>query len=262
MGKKKVPVSPYRQHAITAAAAAIVPALLPAGPGLSLIPAIFLCMSRVRWLYVRYWGVVPVVSLIAALEGVDSVLTAVLPLALMVALHYYIVSKAAEYRTSRREDLDTFANSFSGFLNQKCYVEKAWPKFLYMKSERVLIALSCILKIAFAVAFLIFFFVTQGIPKDPLDCAATSPRGLQAWTWVMYAAVAISEILYHCAMYLSNTIHNPVVNSFALPVLQPTYWQWYLIAQYGTLKPITLNPGPQTDTLLNPVPPETHHPAP
>ncbi|KAJ1478738.1 hypothetical protein T484DRAFT_1816712, partial [Baffinella frigidus] len=232
MGKKKVPVPWYQQHAITVVASAIVPALLPAGPGLSLIPAIILALSRVRWLYVRYWGVVPVVSLIAALEGVDSVLNAVLPLALMVALHYYAVSKAAEYRTSKRTALDTFADSVSGYLNQKCYVEKAWPKFLHMKSERVLISLSCIFKMVASIAFLIFFGLTQGMPKDPLDCAASSPRGLYAWTWVMYSAVALTEILYHCAMYLSNTIHNPVVNSFALPVLQPTYWQWYLIAQY------------------------------
>jgi hypothetical protein len=232
MGKKQA-VSRYQHHAITAAISAIVPALLPSGPGLSLVPGMFLAGARIRGLHIRFWGVLPLAALVAALEGVESVLGTVFPLGLVVALHYYMVSKAAVWRSSQREALDTFADGVSGFLNQKCYVEKVWPKFLHMKSERVLISFSCILKIALAIAWLVLFMLFQGFPSDPLDCAGTTPRGLKVWTWIMFGCVALTEILYHCAMYLSNNIRCAVVNSFALPVLQPTYWQWYIVAQYG-----------------------------
>jgi len=39
-----------------------------------------------------------------------------------------------------------------------------------MKSERVLIALACIFKIALAVAYLLLFPIIVGIPPDVIGC--------------------------------------------------------------------------------------------
>jgi hypothetical protein len=46
---------------------------------------------------------------------------------------------------------------------------------VYMKSERVLIALCCIFKITLAVAYMILFPLVVGIPHDGIGCRYICP---------------------------------------------------------------------------------------
>ena len=60
-----------------------------------------------------------------------------MPLTLLVLPAYGSV----RWRVSHRQRLDIFADGVSAFLDDKCYKKKSLPSFLYMKSERVLVAL-------------------------------------------------------------------------------------------------------------------------
>ena len=56
----------------------------------------------------------------------------------------------------------------------------------------------------------------------------------------MYGMVAATEIMFHMAMFLSQNVKTSVQDSFALPVLTPTYFQWYFIATYSPTSGIWL----------------------
>jgi len=158
-----------------------------------------------------------------------------------VAAHYSAVSLSKTLGKASRPQIEHFANSVSAFLDEKCFKTHAWPSFLYMKSERVLIALACIVKMALAGTILVLLPFTMGIPNDLIGCAAAeSTPGATLMTWVMFASVCVSEILFHMAMFLSLNVKTSVSDSFALPVLCPTYWQWFFIATYAPTHDIWL----------------------
>mmetsp|Transcript_81135 Transcript_81135/g.218009 ORF Transcript_81135/g.218009 Transcript_81135/m.218009 type:complete len:630 (-) Transcript_81135:159-2048(-) len=101
-----------------------------------------------------------------------------------------------------------------------------------MKSERVLIAVSCTLKIILAAALLIFYFAFNNLPKEILGCSSNEVPSSNIWLWLMFVFVFISEMSYHVALFMAGIIRDKVVDSFAQIVLMPTYWQWFFVATY------------------------------
>jgi hypothetical protein len=157
-----------------------------------------------------------------------------LPIVLAVALHYLAIYLALRCRKTSKQGLDRFADGVSSYLDDECYKKKSLPPFLYMKSERVLVALACTSKIVLALALLVFFFFTYGLPSDGfLGCKGLRPAGIEGWMWGQFGMVWSTEIMYHMSLYLSGNIQSAVRGSFAMPVLQPSYWQWYFIALYA-----------------------------
>ncbi len=75
--------------------------------------------------------------------------------------------------------------------------------------------------------------VSLQAPADVYDCKGSDPALLRLATWLFYGMVFVTEVLFHVAMYLSGNVTSGLAASFDLPVLQPSYWQWYLIALYG-----------------------------
>mmetsp|Transcript_31228 Transcript_31228/g.48929 ORF Transcript_31228/g.48929 Transcript_31228/m.48929 type:complete len:751 (-) Transcript_31228:241-2493(-) len=241
MGEKKKQ-SPFAQHAPVVAAAAIVPGVLGGSVGLAVLPAIYAAALRSRIFFAYFYAFPAICAVIYALDkGVSDpnllggMQVALMPIVVAVAVHYYAVHLAKGWATTMKNEIEAFCNNTSAYLDRKCYKEKKWPVFLYMKSERVLISFTCILKIALAVAYLIFFSIIVGAPKNTMDCAGSNAWGLQFWIWVLFVINVVTEIMYHMAMYMSGNVQGriPIKASFAMPVLHPTYWQWYFVALYN-----------------------------
>ena len=121
--------------------------------------------------------------------------------------------------------------------DDKCYKKKSLPSFLYMKPERVVIAFACTTRMILAIAFLVFFLFFCGLPAEgPLGTRGSAAGAVEAWMWGMFGISWASEVMYHVALYLSGNISSSVRASFGMPVLQPTYWQWYFVALYAPTK--------------------------
>mmetsp|Transcript_48546 Transcript_48546/g.114616 ORF Transcript_48546/g.114616 Transcript_48546/m.114616 type:complete len:744 (+) Transcript_48546:143-2374(+) len=230
----------WTDNVIPGALAAIVPAVLGGSPGLMCLPALYAVTLRGKKIFLYFWAA-PMVLLVLyllhtgmAMPLVASDLAlAVLPIAIPIALHYAAVKVAIDWRVSSKKELDEFCERVSEFLDEKCYKTKSWPPFLYIKPERVFISLTCILKIVLALAFLVLYLLVLGAPADMYDCAGSTAYLMKVATWGFYAMVFVTEVLFHMAMYLSGNVTSRLAHSFDLPVLQPTYWQWYLIAVYA-----------------------------
>jgi len=227
--------------AVALAVAASLPQLVGSGLGLSLLPVVYFLTFRVRGIFAKFWAVPAVCAVLFLLEEGLSAASepwragpACLPMVVAVALHYMAVYFSVRLRASSRLALDSFADGVSSYLDEKCYKTKSLPKALYMKSERVLIAFSCTFKIVAAIAYIVFFFLFNGLPAEGLlGCQGSQPAGFQGWMWALFIIFWATEIMYHMSLYLSGNIQSRVDASFAMPVLQPTYWQWYLIALYA-----------------------------
>mmetsp|Transcript_11877 Transcript_11877/g.27617 ORF Transcript_11877/g.27617 Transcript_11877/m.27617 type:complete len:785 (+) Transcript_11877:91-2445(+) len=223
--------------------------------GLALLPLAFLASYRVRQLVYGRFFLAPLFAvLVSLLESAPlaqlspatvlspAVFLPALPLAVAVAAHYSAVSLSKTLGKAARRQIEAFANGVSQYLDRKCYQTRTWPSFLYMKSERVLIALACIVKIALAVAVLILLPITSGVPTDVVGCSSSGDATgrAESMAWVMFGVVCSTEILFHAAMFLSQNVKTSVADSFALPVLCPSYWQWYFVASYAPTKSIWL----------------------
>jgi len=241
------------QHAVPIAVAVAIPAVLgSSSPGLAALPLMFIASYRLRAPLFRNYFLLPLVAAaVLFLErrgqlggGVPALLEPVLPVVIAVTLHYLLVYFAKRAGRAGRESIDNFCSSFSAYLDNKCYKTKTLPTFLYMKAERVLVALACIFKIALSIAYMVLFPIFVGIPQDAIGCSGKENQTASMWAWFMFMMVASTEIAFHMAMFLSNQVKTNVMDSFSLPVLCPTYWQWYFIAQYhptsGIWLPITI----------------------
>jgi len=223
--------------------------------GLALLPILFLASYRLRQVVYRRFFLAPAFAVVVSVlerTSLPSLSLAevlspasflpALPLAVAVAAHYSAVSFSKTMGKAARPQIQGFANGVSQYLDHKCYQTRSWPSFLYMKSERVLIALACIIKIGLAIGILVILPLTAGVPTDVVGCSASAEGTEPAVrvAWVMFAAVAFTETLFHMAMFLSQNVKTSVADSYALPVLCPTYWQWYFIATYAPTQAIWL----------------------
>lgn len=95
-------------------------------------------------------------------------------------------------------------------LSKQITPQRPPPCAVYVKSERVLIALACIVKITLALAFLILFPLVLGVPTDVVGCAGEVNEAVAWWAWGMFGMVYATEVLFHAAMYLSCTVKTSV----------------------------------------------------
>jgi hypothetical protein len=151
------------------------------------------------------------------------------PIALTIAIHFLVVAIAKMVRKQFGRDIDSVCCSVSDFLVVRCYEKRSLPSFLYMKSERVLIAVSCTLKIIFAVAYLIFYVSLNIFPNGLIGCSGNRTSSSKGWLWAFFAFIYVTEVFYHAALFLSGIIRAGVNESFAHIVLTPTYWQWCVL---------------------------------
>mmetsp|Transcript_9077 Transcript_9077/g.18116 ORF Transcript_9077/g.18116 Transcript_9077/m.18116 type:complete len:749 (+) Transcript_9077:127-2373(+) len=233
----------WTDNVIPVTMAAIVPAALGGSSGLMCLPALYALALRGKKVFLYFWAFPALAAFLFMLhKGFDTpfvasnLASAVLPIAVPIAIHYALVQIAINWRRSSRVELDHFCESVSEYLDEKCYKKKVWPALLYIKPERVFISLTCILKIVLAIAFLVLYLLFIGAPKDgAYNCTgeSSSPLLLLTASWVFFGMVLVTEIMFHMAMYLSGNVTNSLRSSFDLSVLQPTYWQWYLVALYA-----------------------------
>lgn len=233
-------LTPTLFDAVVLAAAAALPGVVGSGAGLSLLPLSYFLAFRVRGIFIYFWAAPALCAAIVVLEeGLEVVsdlpraAEAFLPMVAAVSLHYLAAYGSVRWRVTHRARLDGFAHTVSSYLDDQCYRKKSLPPFLYMKSERVLVALACTTKIVLAITFLVLFFFFNGLPREgPLGCQGSAPPGMQYWAWGLFGISWVTEIMYHASLYLSGNTAARVKNSFALPVLQPTYWQWLFVALF------------------------------
>ena len=239
-------------HAIPALFAAILPYLAFDGAGLALLPAMYLFAFPFRQIiFANYWAMPLFGMLVFVLEKTDVLrgdlaifdiwspmfrdcLWAVAPLALSIAFHYLVVAISKSCRESYSKDIDDICTGISDYLVVRCFEQRKLPSFLYMKSERVLIAVSCTLKIILAIAYLVLFPVFNDIPQGCIGCGVKPQPAAAGWLWAMYLIIFVTEVLYHIALFLSGIIRAGVNESFSHIVLCPTYWQWYFVVAYSS----------------------------
>lgn len=231
-------------HGVPVVIAALIPCLAFGGYGQAFLPALFIfSVPFHQFMFSRFWSFPLVALVVYVLEKTDVVkgdisfissssfpseaLSAVLPIAMTIFVHFIVVAIAKTCRKKFARDIDAVCTSVSDYLVVRCYEQRSLPSFLYMKSERVLIAVSCTLKIIFAVAFLVFFFLFNDVSDDLVGCSTKQKSSTKFWLWAMFSLVFVTEVFYHAALFLSGIIRAGVNESFAHIVLIPTYWQWY-----------------------------------
>ena len=234
----------FKVHGVPVVVAALIPSLAFQGYGQAFLPALYIfSVPFHQFLFSRFWGFPLLAFFIYTLQKTDLIkgdlsfiettstfwgnaFRAIVPLALAIFVHFIIVAIAKFLRKKFARDIDAACASVSDYLVVRCYEQRSLPSFLYMKSERVLIAVSCTLKIIFAVSYLVFYLIFNDLPRDVIGCSDKRSVPSDFWVWVMFAFVFVTEVLYHAALFLSGIIRAGVNESFAHIVLIPTYWQW------------------------------------
>jgi hypothetical protein len=234
----------FKAHGIPVVIAAVLPCLAFEGYGQAFLPFLYIfSVPFHQFIFSRFWAFPLLALLIFTLEKTDLVkgdtsflissspflgdaVTAVVPIAISIFVHFVVVYFAKLGRKKFARDIDEVCSSVSDYLVVRCYEKRSLPSFLYMKSERVLIAVSCTLKIILAVTYLVLFFAFNEFP-DGLGCSVKRSSTSHLWLWAMFVFVFVTEVLYHAALFLSGIIRAGVNESFAHIVLIPTYWQWY-----------------------------------
>jgi hypothetical protein len=215
------------------------------GIGLALLPTLYVAGWKLRQSLYKRFFYLPVLCIIIYLletngRADNGLGWALLPM-IAVLIHYAVVTIAAYLSISHRIEIDSFCQSVSDYLDDKCYQQQVWPLFLYMKRERVLLSFACIVKIAVAVVQIVLAGAILGVPSDVAACRGTTSHEWATYAWIMYSLICLSECLYHAAMFLSGNLvadrSKSVRKSFSVAVLHPTYWQWYFIAQVSCPQP-------------------------
>ena len=195
--------------------AAVIAALAFNGFALGCLPALYILSvtSFRQAFFENFWAVPLLAALVFSIERTDILrgntnfseqkitefCDTVLPLALSIAFHYTTVYFAKSARKRFARDIDSVCTRISDFLVVRCYEQRTLPSFLYMKSERVLIAVSCTLKIIFALVYLILFLASHKFPQL-FGCSSTqfSPSNdsgsSRAWLWGMFFVIFLSEV--------------------------------------------------------------------
>ena len=231
-------------HGVPVVIAALLPCLAFGGYGQAFLPALYIfSVPFHQFMFSRFWAFPLLALAVFALEKTDLVkgdisfisspsfaidaFQAVYPILVTIFIHFVIVAVAKMGRKKFARDIDAACSSVSDYLVVRCYEQRSLPSFLYMKSERVLIAVSCTLKIIFAVVYLIFFLISNNVSDDLIGCSMKQKSSSKFWLWAMFTFVFLTEVLYHVSLFLSGIIRAGVNESFAHIVLIPTYWQWY-----------------------------------